>query len=608
MANEKNLEQGIKFSNVHQPVKRGRKRNVFGALAKENALSLTDVRNVFKNILTADYAKLEELKERYPCSFVRTTIDVFRQETFGVLSGRTFKIEREDGGVQEVQERIKSYELTRYMLDRCFGPITKMEAEKPAADTLEVNYLVYLIKETWLQDYQREFINDDGKYLVSCGGRQSGKTEAVAAYLTITALKYPGSTQTYMCAKSGNLSEQLYRKIKTFLEHIGQKGLGHIRDFDFVFSNGSIIRGIGLDNSVKLKDYFKGNSYTQTIVIDEAGDNRFIDLESFLYVVQPITGNVGVLRERYEDPDLQQRIIIQGNPWDAPGTILQGAWESESTLFKKFQWNTMKNRYFKGKDVALEYLRSKTREEIAPPLDGDFTESYVDALASEGLIRSETAEEFKKMYLGIPGKLDGRLVMFPHIRCAPHNLQPTHFLAGVDYGFQDYCGLVIIAADQYTGRGNVVYQVYGNRTNAKSDDWLEEWSRMVYHGYREVSEGYRVPLDKIHGCGDTSNNEWTHHIASTYKIRLEEVKKARLTASYDICRELLNSETITVPPGPLYEELHCAMYTYERLSNGEKYITGNLDEDITPKHGGHFDVFAAFRYALTLYTAIMRRP
>jgi hypothetical protein len=400
----------------------------------------------------------------------------------------------------------------------------------------------------------------------------------------------------------------LYRKIRTFLEKTGHKALGHIRDFDFVFFNGSIIHGIGLDNSVKLKDYFKGNSYTQTIVLDESGDNRFVDLDSFLYVVQPITGNVEILRERYGVPDLQQKIIIQGNPWDAPGTILQGAWESESALFKKFQWNTFKNAYFNGKDAAYEYLQSKSKEEIPQPDEGGYTEGYVDYLVGDEYISQSAADDFKKMYLGIPGKLDDRLTMFPHIRCAPHNIQATHFFAGVDYGFQDYCGLVILAVDSYSGLGNVVYQVYGDRTHAKTADWMEEWSQAVYDGYKEVSERYRAPVDKIIGCGDTSNNEWTYHIAAKYKIRLEEVRKARLTASYDICRELLNGEIITVPRGPLYEELHSAMYTYERLSNGEKYITGNLDEDISPPHGGHYDVFSAFRYALTLYTAFMRRP
>jgi hypothetical protein len=36
------LENLTPFTSQNQPAKRGRKRNVFGALAKENNLSLTD--------------------------------------------------------------------------------------------------------------------------------------------------------------------------------------------------------------------------------------------------------------------------------------------------------------------------------------------------------------------------------------------------------------------------------------------------------------------------------------------------------------------------------------------------------------------------------------
>jgi hypothetical protein len=100
-------------------------------LAKENNLSITDIKNVYKNILSTDYDKLDTLKEKYPVSFVRATIDVFKQEVFGTLSGRTFKIKDMDqyGDIteREVQERVKSYEMAKYMMDRIFGTPTKME-------------------------------------------------------------------------------------------------------------------------------------------------------------------------------------------------------------------------------------------------------------------------------------------------------------------------------------------------------------------------------------------------------------------------------------------------------------------------------------------------
>jgi hypothetical protein len=126
-----NPNEKTRFSHDKQPENKGRKRSIFGKLAKENDLSLDDIRKIYKNILTTDYDKLEELKEKYPLAFVRVTIDVFKQEVFGTLSGRSFRIQKKvDEEVEEkiVQERIKSYDLTKYMLDRIFGTPTKNEA------------------------------------------------------------------------------------------------------------------------------------------------------------------------------------------------------------------------------------------------------------------------------------------------------------------------------------------------------------------------------------------------------------------------------------------------------------------------------------------------
>jgi hypothetical protein len=125
--NPDNLKQ---FSSENQPERRGRKRNIFGALERENDLSLDDIRKVYKNILTTPYNQLDELKKKYNHSFVLNTIDVLKQENFGTLTGRSFivtevevdEITGEERKVEKhIQERIKSYEMVKYMLERIFG-------------------------------------------------------------------------------------------------------------------------------------------------------------------------------------------------------------------------------------------------------------------------------------------------------------------------------------------------------------------------------------------------------------------------------------------------------------------------------------------------------
>jgi transcriptional regulator of heat shock response len=115
-----NLDHSKDFSKENQPKKRGRPKNVFGPLAKENNLSLDDIRKIYKNILTTDSNKLNTIAEKFPTSFTKATIDVFKQEMFGTLTGKQFVI-KDKNGDKIVQERVKSYHMVEYMLERIFG-------------------------------------------------------------------------------------------------------------------------------------------------------------------------------------------------------------------------------------------------------------------------------------------------------------------------------------------------------------------------------------------------------------------------------------------------------------------------------------------------------
>jgi hypothetical protein len=118
----KNPCASTRFGKDRQPPNRGSKKSIFGPLEKENDLSLDDVRKVFKNILTAKgFDKLNEVKETHPTILTIMTIDMLRQDALGKLTGRKIKVKADDGSVKEIDERIKSYETIRYMLDRCFG-------------------------------------------------------------------------------------------------------------------------------------------------------------------------------------------------------------------------------------------------------------------------------------------------------------------------------------------------------------------------------------------------------------------------------------------------------------------------------------------------------
>jgi len=124
---------GNRYSSENQPKKKGRKKSIYGPLEKECSLSLDDIRKVYKNILTAKGTEsLNKIKEKYPTILTDATIDMIKQDMAGRLTGKRFKIKLKDDDGNEIEkiidERIKSYETIKYMLDRCFGEPAKADS------------------------------------------------------------------------------------------------------------------------------------------------------------------------------------------------------------------------------------------------------------------------------------------------------------------------------------------------------------------------------------------------------------------------------------------------------------------------------------------------
>lgn len=127
------------FSSENQPKKRGRPKNIFGPLAKANDLSNDDVKKIFKNLLTCRPENINTVIEKYPTVLTIATANILAQEMKGELTGKWEPTGRKipeldkDGNpmldkkgnpimVDELRpERKRSYDMVKYMIDRCFG-------------------------------------------------------------------------------------------------------------------------------------------------------------------------------------------------------------------------------------------------------------------------------------------------------------------------------------------------------------------------------------------------------------------------------------------------------------------------------------------------------
>jgi hypothetical protein len=130
-----------RFSSTRQPDKKkvGRPKNIFGPLAKANNLSNDDVKKIFKNILSSRPEDIAKVIEKYPTVLAVATANILAQEMRGELTGKWEPTGRKipkigaDGNpaldkkgkptmIDEMRpERRRSYDMVKYMLERCFG-------------------------------------------------------------------------------------------------------------------------------------------------------------------------------------------------------------------------------------------------------------------------------------------------------------------------------------------------------------------------------------------------------------------------------------------------------------------------------------------------------
>jgi hypothetical protein len=130
-----------RFSSTRQPDKKkvGRPKNIFGPLGKENNLSNDDIKKIFKNLLRSKPEDLNKVVEKYPTVLTIATANILAQEMRGELTGRWEstgrkipELDKNDKPKLDTNgnpimtnemrpERHRSYDMVRYMIERCFG-------------------------------------------------------------------------------------------------------------------------------------------------------------------------------------------------------------------------------------------------------------------------------------------------------------------------------------------------------------------------------------------------------------------------------------------------------------------------------------------------------
>lgn len=297
---------------------------------------------------------------------------------------------------------------------------------------------VELLKTAFTE--QLRFITDNASRKAALTSRRSGKSTAAAIAMIIQAIEVPNSLILYTGLTSETVSSVMFNGILKKWNRKYEIGMSFKRTPTptATFPNGSVIYGLGVDTTEDEADKILGNAY-HLAVIDEA-QSYTIDLKRLVEsVIEPtLTDHLGSLL-MIGTPGLYKNYFYEVVHSMVPGWNVH-RWTALDNVYQKQQWE---------KKIA------------------EMKKSDPDV---------ETRAYFKREYMGEWNIDDNNL-------CYQLNLQTSFaktlpdtkltFIMGVDFGYRDDNGFVVVAYDDK--------QTYIVETYKKAELLTEEIAAKIKH-------------------------------------------------------------------------------------------------------------------------------
>jgi hypothetical protein len=184
----------------------------------------------------------------------------------------------------------------------------------------------------YLHPKQLEVFECDARVINVLGGRQGGKTFVDVGWLIEGGFERPGTPNPYFALSNRSLSDIMWPEVIAWWNLLGLPHAGlHAHNYTAVLPNGSVIKGMGTDDSKTIETIGRGPKYNR-IVVDEMGAQPKSFIEYFISMMWPT-----MLKNR-------GRMLRSGNP----GLTLEGYWYSQtgphrSTDVPLFHWTAWDN-------------------------------------------------------------------------------------------------------------------------------------------------------------------------------------------------------------------------------------------------------------------------
>lgn len=405
-----------------------------------------------------------------------------------------------------------------------------------------------------LFDKQREVFLDnfDRKMSIMCS-RRAGKTE-LNPRMMIKACATPGTPCLYVNLTFTNAIRQCFDNCLSIAKAIEMPVTRSSKNDGFIeFANGSSIVFRGNSNRSEA-DKIRGYKY-RLVVIDEAGHQ--VNMEYLIEeVIQPLLMD-------FEDSVL----VLTGTPPRRKGTFFENTFLSKD--WKQYHWTMLDNPFIKNAEQEIENIAKAKGLTVDSPF---IQREYY------GLISYDTeAQVFK----GFQTYKD----------MVPADFVPTHIYEGVDYGFADYNGVVVLAANIQTRQAYTIYERKFNKAT------ITQIVDVIREGFEEgkrflIERNPNAELSNVSIYTDTNEKSITYEMATTYGLPAYcAYKYNRDMAIAQLAEETRTGRLKVIADSSLQDEFERTLYKRDDQDN----ITSELDDSFHP------DIAMALLYASRQY-------
>ena len=397
---------------------------------------------------------------------------------------------------------------------------------------------------------QKDVFNDftSRRKLAMCS-RRAGKTEGNVDEILKVAAK-PDSRIVYINLTFDNAIEQMYDKV---IEEAKRCEIA-ITDDDknsgiIHFANGSTVHFKGNKDRAQA-DKLQGFG-NRLVIIDEAQSQINMN-----YLIDTILSPTLM---DYEDSVL----LLTGTPPRRKGTYFEAAWNNPA--WTKYSWTMFQNPYIKNPDAEI----NRKCEEKGCTRDSAFIQREFFGK----IVYDSEAQVFKdyKVYRGP----------------VPSDFIPDHIYEGVDFGFSDFNGIVVLAANVAQRRAYVIFERKFNKSTIT--EIIEKVREGFEDGKRFIIE--RNPNADLADCNiftDSNEKSITYELSQKYGLpaycAYKYDKSMAMEQLADDCR---TGRIMNIEDGEVANEFEQTLYKRDDQDN----ITSELDD------GFHPDITMALLYA-----------